>query len=191
MQRGFRSIDYRMGHPAWPTVGRGSLWAMLLILLVAAAGCTGNRTYPIDIFQEMHYQASKQSQEPPRRMPPPDSVPTSGKEVQLSAEQLLTVANPVARTQSNLDRGETLYQTNCSMCHGKSGKGEGPVALKFKAANATTLPTNLSLPTTQDKAAGQIWGIITNGGLNMPAFRNLLTPEERWLLVLYLKEKLR
>src|SRR3990170_5384365 len=108
MLRAFRSIDYRMGHPAWPAAGRGSLWAVLLMLLVVATGCSGNRTYPIDIFQEMHYQASKQSQEPPRRMPPPDSVPTSGKEVQLSAEQLLTVANPVARTQSTLERRETL-----------------------------------------------------------------------------------
>jgi len=191
MQRAFRSLDYRVRHPAPPAVGRGSLWAMLFVLLIAAAGCSGNRTYPIDIFQEMHYQASKRAQEPPRRMPPADSVPTSGKEVQLSAEQLLTMANPVARTQSNLERGETLYLTNCAMCHGKSGTGDGPVALKFKAANAITLPTNLTLPATQDKAAGQVWGIITSGGLNMPAFRNLLTPEERWLLVLYLKEKLR
>lgn len=163
---------------------------MLLILLIVASGCSGNKTYPFDIFQEMHYQASKRAQEPPRRMPPSDSVPISGKEVQLSAEQLRTLENPVARTQPNLERGETLYQTNCAMCHGQRGRGDGPVAQKFQSANATTVPANLTLPATQAKTPGQIWGIITSGGLNMPPFRDLLTVDERWLLVQYIKERL-
>ena len=187
MHYAFRTTNNWVRCRSWPGVARASLWGLLLMLLVVATGCSGNKTYPFDIFQEMHYQASKRAQEPPRRMPPSDSVPTSGKEVQLSAEQLRTMQNPVARTQPNLERGETLYQTNCAMCHGKSGKGDGPVALKFKAANATTLPANLSLPATQDKAESQIWGIITSGGLNMPPFRDLLTAEERWLVVQYIK----
>jgi mono/diheme cytochrome c family protein len=36
--------------------------------------------------------------------------------------------------------GEEMFNTYCAVCHGKSGKGDGPAASEFK-----TLPANLTL----------------------------------------------
>ena len=164
------------------------LWAVPLAVLLLAIGCGGD-SYPIDFFPEMHYQASFRSQEPPRLAPPAESVPVTGKERQYTAGQLANMRNPVALSSRNIARGKQLFLTNCAMCHGTEGKGDGPVAEKFKANNATTVPADLSLPATQDKAPGLIWSIVTNGGLNMPTFRYLLTEEQRWLLVLFIEEE--
>jgi len=36
--------------------------------------------------------------------------------------------------------GEEMFNTYCAVCHGKSGKGDGPAASEFK-----TLPANLTI----------------------------------------------
>lgn len=40
--------------------------------------------------------------------------------------------------------GEVMFNTYCAVCHGKSGKGDGPAASEFKIppANLTLLATN-------------------------------------------------
>ncbi len=168
--------------------GGFSMVLMPLAVMLIAAGCIGGgQPYPADYFPEMHYQSGIRYQEPPRLQPPAGSVPTKGTDVPVDPSQISAMRNPVTRTDATIAKGKTLYMTNCSMCHGQAGKGDGLVAAKFKNANATTLPNDLTLPATQSKTDGQIWGIITNGGLNMPRWGTLLTAEERWLLVGYIK----
>ncbi len=45
----------------------------------------------------------------------------------------------VAITPENIEKGKTIYMTNCSPCHGKGGKGDGPAsaALNPKPRNHT------------------------------------------------------
>ena len=167
--------------------GFSMLLVPLAVMLVAAGCIGGGNTYPADYFPEMHYQAGIRYQEPPRLQPPTGSVPTKGTDVPVDPAQISAMRNPVTRTDATIAKGQALYMTNCSVCHGQAGKGDGLVAAKFKNANATTLPNDLTLPATQNKTDGQIWGIITNGGLNMPRWGTLLTEEERWLLVAYIK----
>jgi mono/diheme cytochrome c family protein len=35
---------------------------------------------------------------------------------------------PYKADNANLDKGKTIYLTNCAPCHGKVGKGDGPAA---------------------------------------------------------------
>ena len=37
------------------------------------------------------------------------------------------------------------------------------------------------------RSDGEIYWILTNGSGNMPRFGNLLTPEERWELILFIR----
>ena len=167
---------------------RLSFWLVPLAVMLVAAGCFGGgTTYPVDNFPEMHFQAGARFQEPPRMMPAQGSVPTRGSNAPVDTAQLGAMSNPQPRNDANLQAGRNLFMTNCSMCHGQGGKGDGTVATNFRNANATTLPADLTASATQTKTDGQLWGIITNGGLNMPAFGKLLTDDDRWRLVLYLK----
>ena len=68
------------------TLGNRKLFYLLpaLLIFVLIAGCKpgdpfrSTGTYPIDIFQEMHYNQTYKAQEPPRLLPPSQSYPISG-----------------------------------------------------------------------------------------------------------------
>ena len=55
--------------------------ATLVGLGLLGAGCRNTPGYVYDIFTEMHYSQSYRLQEPPRLLPPAQSVPVTGKEV--------------------------------------------------------------------------------------------------------------
>lgn len=79
-------------------------------------------------------------------------------------------------------RGERLYAIYCTVCHGASGKGDGPVGGKLGMK---------LLPLTDDAVAGQpdgyLYATIRNGGFLMPAYAEALSPEERWAVVGHLR----
>jgi copper transport protein len=93
------------------------------------------------------------------------------------------VRNPLASTPESLDRGRTIYLQSCAACHGITGKGDGAAA----AAIRPPLPDlNAHVPLHPD---GELWWFITNGiaGRPMPAWREVLTDDERWDVVNYLR----
>jgi mono/diheme cytochrome c family protein len=73
------------------------------------------------------------------------------------------------------------------MCHGPEGKGNGVLVPHFQKFQQQP-PRDLSQPQTRDRSEGHIWWIIGNGLGNMPAFKALLTEEERWLLTHFVRE---
>ncbi len=144
--------------------------------------------YPLDIFPEMHYSLSQRAGQPDRLAPPLGAVPVQGAEVRYSIEQSKPLAMPAAVRQDPkaLQQGQALYQVNCAQCHGPLAQGDGRVE-PFLKAPVYTSPPNLTAPTTALRTDGEIFGFITNGVYVMPTFRNLLSEEERWQVVLYLR----
>ena len=65
-----------------------------------------------------------------------------------------------------LEEGKQVYDTNCLLCHGQNGKGDGPAAAEF-----TPKPTDYTQPAfwTSD-AARHIASTIKNGKGQMPPF---------------------
>ncbi len=83
----------------------------------------------------------------------------------------------------DLNVGKSVYQSQCVVCHGKGGKGDGPAATAFnpRPANLADAARMARLP---DDSLVQV---VTSGRNAMPAFANLLSPEQIRELVFYLR----
>ena len=143
---------------------RGPLIGFAVLAGLLAVGCTQG-SYPVDIFYEMHYQQSYKVQEPPSLSAPADSV---------------AWFPPPESTA--FQTGEHLYAVNCSMCHGATGQGDGPVVETLKAKYEYR-PV-VDPPIVTDNPVDNIVLILSSEnrffGPNsvMPPFRKLLSDEE-------------
>lgn len=95
-----------------------------------------------------------------------------------------TVQEPWVSTPELVAYGEKFYKTNCALCHGNEGKGDGAAG---KALNPH--PRNL-VEGKWTQGGGDInhFKVITNGipGSSMAAFGHF-KPADRWALVHYIE----
>ena len=77
---------------------------------------------------------------------------------------------------------EFFFNENCSMCHGLTAGGNGPVGLKFADYPVAQPPAFTEDRVTQLTSA-QSFTSLTNGAGGMPAFKGLLSVADRWALV--------
>ncbi len=125
----------------------------------------------------------------------PHSIPVEGGEtlpspttedgMDLAKDEAASIPNPVPATTESVALGESLYATNCLVCHGAEGDGNGPVGQKF----ITKSPVDLSEDYTQDQADGQLFFTLTRGRALMPFYRDALSVEERWHVINYVKSE--
>ena len=160
--------------------------AVGLAAVLTLVGCeTG--AYPLDLFPEMHYQASYRTQEPPHAGAPEGSVPTTGGEAPVTDfVAVLATENPMPYTGETIQAGRALFVTNCSMCHGINADGVSFVASKFEQYQEKA-PPSLSRADLAELPDGSYFWTVTNGVNRMPSFKSLLTAEERWSLVTYIR----
>lgn len=92
--------------------------------------------------------------------------------------------NPVPYTAETIARGAPLFQAHCAVCHGEYGYGDGPAA-----AALNPRPADLSAPHVDDHTDGDIFWWLTHGipGTAMTGWGDVLTEEERWILVRYVR----
>ena len=165
----------------------------------------------VQVFTEMHYQPSYRSQQGPRLLPPSESVPVTGRELRyfsLEAYQALEIPTELASSYDQT-RGQHLFTVNCVVCHGPTLRGseeqqESAKAAFLKFNPRPPLPANLKGDLTKDATDGELFGFISGGGRQglsailrgresaspMPEFGRLLTVEERWTLVQYLRSQM-
>lgn len=144
--------------------------------------------------RDMVDQPAVKAQEAPVERPRA-TVPAAGKDPAPTPASKADVAifrleaareldNPQAADEESLARGKLVYETHCLTCHGVTGKGDGPVGLKFRPP-----PMDLTTPYVQQQPDGQIYYTITHGGIVMPFYRDAIEAEDRWHLVNYLKRE--
>jgi mono/diheme cytochrome c family protein len=91
--------------------------------------------------------------------------------------------NPITDKAASASRGGKLFVNNCAKCHGLSGNGYGTVAHSF-----TTWPRQLWVwNNTGEETDGYLFWFITNGRSDMPPFGLILSENNRWDLINYIK----
>lgn len=188
MRRFASPLAHRMARAARLRPWTSVVVAVLLVGLTVAA-CNSTATYPIDFFSEMHYQDSWHAQEPPRPDAPKTIVPITGGAVpNYTMDEAMGLTNPVQSNAQSQKLGAQLFAVNCVACHGPNGDGTGRVAGYFRAAKVPP-PADLHRADIKAMTDGQLFWVITNGfGGYMPPFGDLITPEQRWALVVHIRQ---
>jgi hypothetical protein len=104
-------------------------------------------------------------------------------------DEFAGLTNPLADDTVALTAGKDIFEVNCATCHGPEGAGDGP-----SAAGLDPKPANLSdgemMPTMND---GYLFWRVSKGGSvepfnsAMPAWETVLTEEQRWQVISYVR----
>ena len=175
---------------------RFALTALSFALVVTAlTGCGPKGNQPnIEIIQDMMLQPALKTQRTEsffadgngNRVPPANTKPIGFKPYPYGTDILAAekeLSNPFKEGGGEvLLAGQKQYDTNCAVCHGYTGKGDGPVSKKYPLP----MPALVS-----DKAKaytdGRIYHIITMGQGTMGAYGSQVQQSVRWQLVSYIR----
>lgn len=90
--------------------------------------------------------------------------------------------NPQHADANSIATGKRLYERECVSCHGAKGLGDGP-----KAADLERPPGNLASRSMWDQSDGALFYKISEGRAPMPTTKALLSEEERWHVINYVR----
>jgi mono/diheme cytochrome c family protein len=82
--------------------------------------------------------------------------------------------NPVEADRHSVAAGRRLFSQYCATCHGMNGRGAGAVP-------------DLAAPDVQKQSDGELFWKIANGRPPMPAYNSMLTINQGWDLVNYIR----
>ena len=94
-----------------------------------------------------------------------------------------TIANPLAPSADAVNAGRAIYRERCVACHGDRGRGDGAAGVTLEPTPADLV---LHVPQHTD---GELYYMVSLGFPEsaMPAWRSVLSEEQRWQLVHYLR----
>ena len=95
------------------------------------------------------------------------------------------VPNPLPSTADNIAEGREHFGHHCGICHGLDGQSSG---VPFADKMDPPVP-DLTSKDVQDYADGQLKSIINDGigPSGMPAWKGILSDDEMWRIVHYLR----
>lgn len=167
---------------------------LVATLGLSACGPSGNKAN-VELMQDMMVQEAIKAQRYdewfPEGMsaltPPENTQPVGFKPYKYGSDFMKAAAenkNPMAGDMGSeiLLTGQKYYNTHCLVCHGQSGKGDGPVAAKYP------MPVP---PLVSDKVVGwpdgHIYHVITMGQGLMGAYASHIPQKYRWQVVNYIR----
>jgi len=95
--------------------------------------------------------------------------------------------NPLDSTEANIERGKTEYEIYCGLCHGNDGEGDGILVTNEKYPST---PPALTGEDILERPDGEIYHVITLGSAIMGAHASQIRPQDRWAIILYIKNVL-
>lgn len=116
------------------------------------------------------------------------------------------LTNPLDVSEANLQQGQALYNAYCAVCHGVEGKGDGPITMDRQLVTQAGSRQLENFPPPPSFASsdganstrsagpmanlndGNIYHTIYWGYNVMGSHASQLDPEERWKVVMYVRE---
>ena len=108
--------------------------------------------------------------------------PTGQPSTARAGQSPLTTTSMTATATATVERGRALFAKHCASCHGPDGRGDGSAG-----RDLDPLPTNLHDPEISRRPDAQLFRQITRGRRPMPSFGRLLSENDRWTLVAFVK----
>lgn len=79
-------------------------------------------------------------------------------------------------------KGKKIYTQLCVICHGAKGKGNGMAAMALNPK-----PASFNTKAFSNQTDGAIFWKISEGKAPMAAYKDLISEEERWQLINYIR----
>ena len=90
--------------------------------------------------------------------------------------------SPAELRQAFLQRGRERFNIHCSVCHGRTGTGNGMVVQRgFRK------PSSYHIDRLRNAPAGYLFDVVTHGFGAMPSFAGRIDVEDRWAIVAYIR----
>jgi len=99
-----------------------------------------------------------------------------------SPQTAAQLRNPLPDTEHTSQTGRVYYGYYCAFCHGRTGRGDGPVGPSYSPA-----PTNLALPQVQTLSDGALYRAMLTGIGHEPVLNYVVKPGARWYIVSYVR----
>lgn len=89
---------------------------------------------------------------------------------------------PFPLTLQVLERGREQFDINCSVCHGRTGEGDGMIVRRGYSRPPTFHDDRL-----RSAPLGHFYDVMTNGFGGMPSYANQIEPPDRWAISAYIR----
>jgi mono/diheme cytochrome c family protein len=89
---------------------------------------------------------------------------------------------PEAVTNDGIARGRERYNIYCSVCHGRTGYGDGMIIQRGFPA-----PPSFHIDRLRSAPAGHFFDVMTRGYGVMFSYASRVTPEDRWAIAAYVR----
>ncbi len=97
------------------------------------------------------------------------------------------LTNPVEATAESIEKGNRAYHIFCVNCHGEQGNGQGYL---FTSKRYPYPPANLVDDKVKALPDGELYHAITVGFGVMGAHGAMISQEDRWNIINYIREEL-
>jgi len=167
----------------WPAGGKpgmtrrmGPMKVILLLIVVMALG--GSVLYLMFSGPRMRVQPKLRPQQALMPVLPQGTIPV----FPVGASPLPAGQNPPADTERTRRIGRAHYANYCGFCHGKTGRGDGPVGQSY-----VPVPTDLTAPAVQDLSDGDLYRRMLTGVGHAPVLNEAVDPNAAWHIVRYVR----
>jgi mono/diheme cytochrome c family protein len=111
-----------------------------------------------------------------------------------AADGKFLTENPLPATLANIERGRERYNINCSVCHGRNGRGVGIVGRQLFPLPPSFVPkVKDDHPLTRHEErvynlpVGEMFETITNGKATMQQYGTQVSVRDRWCIIHYIR----
>lgn len=166
----------------WKVESRGKIMKAVAVLILMGMTSLLSFSFAGCDYARMKEQEAVQTYREEMPQMPEKTIPTRGGIQALKETDPERLMNPLPQGPVSIRRGKEGYANYCIMCHGPKGDGNGTIGQSF-----APLPSDLRRALVQNQSDGRLFSTLTFGLKRHPALGFMLSEEERWAIIHYIR----